>query len=82
MLGSTAVFARRYDRTPFLSVGMSWLLLGIPVLVTGYVYLLRQRRKFALRFADLSIIKQGLGKRTGIRRHIPPRCTGCRFVCW
>jgi Ca-activated chloride channel family protein len=56
----------------FLSVGILWLLLGVPVLVAGYVYLLRRWRKIALHFPGLSMVKQGPGRRVGIRRHIPP----------
>src|SRR4051812_19089214 len=56
----------------FLSVDILWLLLGVPVLVAGYVYLLRRWRKIALHFPGLSMVKEGLGRRAGIRRHIPP----------
>jgi Ca-activated chloride channel family protein len=56
----------------FLSIDILWLLLGAPVLVAAYIYLLRRRRKAALHFSDLAAIKQGLGKRAKIRRHIPP----------
>src|ERR1051326_1697462 len=56
----------------FLSADILWLLLGAPVLVAIYIYLLRRRRKVALRLSDLSVIKQAVGARAGMRRHIPP----------
>src|SRR5512133_1416 len=49
-----------------------WLLLALPVLVLLYVWLLRRKKKMALRYASLSIIKEAIGPGQAIRRHIPP----------
>lgn len=70
--GLNDLIRKAYDCMTFVSVGMLWLLLGAPVLVAGYVYLLRRWRRIALHFPGLSIGKQGHGWRAGFRRHIPP----------
>lgn len=48
-----------------------WLLLLVPILVGAYVALLR-RKKIAVRFADLGIVKQAIGPGQAMRRHLPP----------
>jgi len=52
--------------------GLLWLLALIPVVVVLYIVAQRRRKKYALRFASLSLVKEALGKGPGIRRHIPP----------
>jgi len=47
-------------------------LLAVPLLVWTYVWLLRRKKKLALRYASLSIVKEALGQNNSIRRHIPP----------
>jgi Ca-activated chloride channel family protein len=49
-----------------------WLLLLLPALVALYLYLLRRKKKFALRYASLDIVKEAMGTGIGVRRHIPP----------
>ena len=49
-----------------------WLLLLLPVLVLLYVWLLRRKKKMALRYASLSIVREAMGKGHSFRRHIPP----------
>ncbi|MEI6762205.1 MAG: VWA domain-containing protein, partial [Betaproteobacteria bacterium] len=56
----------------FMWPQMLWLLLTLPLLVALYIWLLRRRKKLALRFASLSIIKEALGPGRNLRRHIPP----------
>jgi Ca-activated chloride channel family protein len=51
---------------------MLWLLLTVPALVTAYVFLLRRRKKAALRYASLNLVKDALGGRRRFRRHLPP----------
>jgi Ca-activated chloride channel family protein len=41
-------------------------------MVAVYVWSLRRRRKAALRYASLGLVKAALGKRHRFRRHIPP----------
>lgn len=49
-----------------------WLLWVVPALLALYVYAQRRRRRYALRYASLSLVKEALGRGPGIRRHIPP----------
>jgi Ca-activated chloride channel family protein len=56
----------------FLSPDMLRLLLIIPVLVGAYILAQRRRTRYALRYSSLAVVKDALGKRPGIRRHIPP----------
>jgi Ca-activated chloride channel family protein len=56
----------------FLWPDMLWLLLAIPALVGGYVLLLRRKKKAALRYANLSLVKEAMGAGPQLRRHIPP----------
>lgn len=49
-----------------------WLLAALPLLVLLYVWLLRRKKKMALRYASLSIVKEAMGARQSMRRHIPP----------
>jgi Ca-activated chloride channel homolog len=49
-----------------------WLLLLLPLLVLLYVWLLRRKKKIALRYASLSIVREAMGKGQSFRRHIPP----------
>ena len=49
-----------------------WLLLALPLLVLLYIWLLRRKKKMALRYASLSIVREAMGKGQSIKRHIPP----------
>lgn len=49
-----------------------WFLIAIPLLVALYVHLLRRRRKMAVRYANLSMVREAMGTGPGWRRHIPP----------
>lgn len=56
----------------FLWPEFLWLLLALPLLVALYVWLLARRKKFALRYASLAIVKDALGAGQRWRRHVPP----------
>ena len=56
----------------FLWPQFLWLLLTVPALVAAYVWLLRRKKRMALRYASLSIIREAMGTRQSMRRHIPP----------
>lgn len=56
----------------FLWLGMLWLLGLVPALIIAYILLLRRRKKYALRYSSLSLVKEALGRGPGFRRHIPP----------
>jgi len=48
------------------------LLALVPLLVLAYILVLRRKRKAALRYASLSMVKDAIGARPGLRRHLPP----------
>ncbi len=56
----------------FLWPDMLWLLLAVPASAAVYLFLLRRRKKAALRYANLRMVKEAMGAGPGIRRHIPP----------
>jgi Ca-activated chloride channel homolog len=56
----------------FLWPEMLWLLLLVPTLVAVYVLILRRKKKAALRYASLSLIRDSIGSGQRFRRHIPP----------
>ncbi|UCC54224.1 MAG: VWA domain-containing protein, partial [Anaerolineaceae bacterium] len=47
------------------------LLLLIPLLIAVYIWILRRRRRFAIRYSSLSLIRQAIPKRSRWRRHLP-----------
>ena len=55
----------------FIWQGMLWLLLLLPLLVGLYVWMQRRRKKAALRYANLAIVKEALGT-SSWRRYVPP----------
>lgn len=55
----------------FIWGDMLWLLLLVPVLIALYIWALR-RKKSSLRYANLALVKQAMGKSVGWRRHVPP----------
>jgi Ca-activated chloride channel homolog len=56
----------------FLWPEILWLLLLLPALVAGYLYLMRHKRQVALRYSSLSMIKNRMGTEQKYRRHIAP----------
>ena len=56
----------------FLWPEMLWLLLAAPLLVAFYFWLLRRRKKNAIRYASVSLMKVALGPAHRLRRHLPP----------
>ena len=56
----------------FLWPQFLWLLLALPVLVLLYVWVQRRRKKLAVRYASLSIVREAAGRGPGWRRHLPP----------
>ncbi len=55
----------------FLSPGFLLLLELIPVLIGVYVWVLHRRRRFAVRFSSLSLVREALPKQSFLRRHLP-----------
>jgi Ca-activated chloride channel homolog len=56
----------------FLWPEFLWLMLLLPLMVLLYVWLLRRRRKAAVSFPSLSIVKQAMAGQVSWRRHVPP----------
>ena len=49
-----------------------WALLLLPLLVLAYLWLLKRRKKSALTWASLGIVKEAMGAQRAWRRHVPP----------
>ena len=48
------------------------LLLGLmPLLVAGYIWMLRRRRRFAVRYSSLALVRQARPNHSRLRRHLP-----------
>ena len=56
----------------FLWPNMLWLLLAVPLLVGLYLWLLRRRKRVALRYAALAMVREAMTASQGWRRHLPP----------
>lgn len=56
----------------FIWPEMLWLLVVVPLLVLLYVWLLRRRKRTAVRYANLALVRQAMGRSAGWRRHVPP----------
>src|SRR3712207_6456260 len=57
---------------------MAWLWPGslvllaiVPLLVAAYIWMLRRRRRFAVRYSSLSLVRQALPRYSRLRRHLP-----------
>jgi Ca-activated chloride channel family protein len=55
----------------FLWPDLLWLLLCVPVLVAAYVYALVRKKKTAIRYASLRLVRDSIGAGQRIRRHVP-----------
>jgi len=56
----------------FLWPDLLWLLLLAPLLIGGYLHALRRRRRTAVRYASLALVREALGPGQKVRRHVPP----------
>lgn len=56
----------------FIWPELLWLLVLVPLSVLAYWWLLRRRRRVALRYSGLSLVREALVKGPGWRRHVPP----------
>ena len=56
----------------FIWPEMLWALIAVPLIVLLYVWLLRRRKKTAIRYASLTLVKEAIGKSAAWRRHLPP----------
>ena len=56
----------------FLWPELLWLLVSVPMLVAAYILILKRKRKAALRYASLTMVRDAMGSGMRLRRHIPP----------
>jgi Ca-activated chloride channel homolog len=49
-----------------------WALLAAPLLIAAYILLQRRRKKGAIRFASLDLVRSAAGRSQHLRRHLPP----------
>ena len=56
----------------FLWPDFLWLLVLVPLLVLGYWVLLRRKKKLAVRYASLAMVRDAMGAGQRFRRHVPP----------
>jgi Ca-activated chloride channel homolog len=56
----------------FLWPDLLWLTLVLPMLVAAYVYALRRRKKEAVRYTNLALVRSAMGTGQKVRRHLPP----------
>ena len=48
-----------------------YLLILIPLLIIAYIWILRQRRRFAVRYSSLALVRDALPRRSWLRQHLP-----------
>ena len=56
----------------FLSPEFLWLLLALPAIAAIYLLVLKRKKRSALRYANLELVKEAMGKGSWWRRHLPP----------
>ena len=56
----------------FIWPTLLWLLLFVPLLVGGYLWLLRRKKRHAVDYPSLTLLRQAMGPGHNLRRHIPP----------
>jgi Ca-activated chloride channel homolog len=55
----------------FLWPGLFYLLLLIPLAIGIYLWVLRRRRRFAVRYSSLSLVREAAAKQSWLRKHLP-----------
>jgi len=56
----------------FLWPDLLWLTLLLPALAAAYAYALRRRKKEAIRYTNLALVREAMGAGQKLRRHVPP----------
>jgi Ca-activated chloride channel family protein len=56
----------------FIWPSLLWSLLVVPVILAVYVAIQRKRRRYALRYSSLLVLKQTITPGHRLRRHVPP----------
>lgn len=65
----------------FLWSDLLWLLLVVPLLIGAYVVVLRRRKKSALRYASLMLVRDAMGPGQWLRRHLPALLVVLALAC-
>ena len=55
----------------FFWPGFLFLLALIPVIIVAYVWVLRRRRRFVVRYSSLALVRQAIPRQSRLRRHLP-----------
>src|SRR5437762_8176536 len=56
-----------------------WLAAALPLLAALYVYMLRRKKKFAVRYSNLALLKEAMSGASW-RRHVPPLLLGAALA--
>ena len=48
-----------------------YLLILIPLLIVAYIWILRRRRRYAVRYSSLALVRAALPRQSWLRRHLP-----------
>ncbi len=51
--------------------GLLFLLALLPLMVAAYIWMLRRRRRYAVRYSSLSLVREALPRWSRLRRHLP-----------
>jgi len=65
----------------FLWSDLLWLLLIVPLLIAAYFAALRRRKKTALRYASLMLVRDAIGSGQWLRRHLPAALLLLAVIC-
>jgi len=55
----------------FLWASFLYLLLLIPLIVAVYIWILRRRKHFTIRYSSLSLVREAVSYQSWLRRHLP-----------
>jgi Ca-activated chloride channel homolog len=55
----------------FLWSNLLYLLFLIPLIIAAYILILRRRRRFAVRYSSLSLVREAVAHQSWLRRHLP-----------
>ncbi len=56
----------------FMWPEMLWFMLALPLLLGAYLWILHRKKKQAVRYASLTMVREAMGVGQRIRRHVPP----------
>ena len=48
-----------------------YLLVLIPLLILAYIWILKRRRRFAVRYSSLALVRDAVPRQSWLRRHLP-----------